>query len=440
VRPDFPFRPARLPFFYGWVILGVSTVGIVMSIPGQTMGVSVFTNHLLEATGLTRLEMSNAYLVGTLLSGLLLPYGGTLVDRFGARPIVIGACFGLASTLCYLAQSDRIAAGLAASTPLGLGAAAWAVLAAGFTALRFSGQGMLTLVSRTMLGRWFERRRGMVAGISGPFVSFSFAGAPLLLSLWIAAAGWRGAWVGMALAVGCGMSLVGWLFYRDSPEQCGLHLDGRAEETLIGVGPGARAPRRARDFTRAEALRTAAFWLLTLGIANQAMVGTGITFHIVDLGAEAGVPERQAVTIFLPVAIVSTCVGLAAGFAIDRVAMRWLMMLMMLGQIVMFAGVAHLDDPWIRVVAIGGWGLASGFYGPFTVAAMPGFFGRAHLGAIQGVHTMCLVVASALGPSVLALAKGALGSYRPGLLLLCTLPLAVLLFAPFVKSPRDPVG
>ena len=85
--------------------------------------------------------------------------------------------------------------------------------------------------------------------------------------------------------------------------------------------------------------------------------------------------------------------------------------------------------------AIAGWGLASGFYGPLTLAALPNFFGRTHLGSIQGVMSMWVVVASALGPSVLAAVKVTLGSYRPGLYALCALPLMVLAASPFIRDP-----
>ena len=77
---------ARLPFFYGWVVVGASTAGVLMSMPGQTMGVSVFTDPLIEATGLDRLSLSNAYLLGTLGSAALLPHAGRLIDRLGVRP------------------------------------------------------------------------------------------------------------------------------------------------------------------------------------------------------------------------------------------------------------------------------------------------------------------------------------------------------------------
>jgi MFS family permease len=402
VRADFPFRPASLPFFYGWVILFASTLGVVMSVPGQTMGVSVFTDHLLEATGLSRLELSNAYLVGTIASGLALPLGGSLVDRFGVRRAVVVASCGLAGMLVFLAHADGMARAVSSRQPaIPSGLVAFTFLTLGFAGIRFMGQGMLTLTSRTMVACWFERRRGLVAAISGPFVSFSFAGAPLLLSFWIHRAGWRGAWIEMAIVVAVVMGGLGWLLFRESPEECGLRMDGDSAEpdSEPQREPGHTAPAPApfeRDFTRPEALRTGAFWLVALGIGSQAMVGTGITFHIVNLGAELGLGESQAVAIFLPIAVVSAGVGFLAGAAVDRYPIRRLIMVMMAGQAMMFASMAHFDDPWLRVLAIFGWGIAGGFYGPLTVAALPNFFGRTHLGAIQGAMMSCIVIASAL--------------------------------------------
>ena len=219
-------------------------------------------------------------------------------------------------------------------------------------------------------------------------------------------------------------------------------MDGAAPPPPADASQGttAHAALAPRDFTRSEALRTPAFWLVTLGVANQSMVGTGIVFHIVSLGAEAGLSEPQAVAIFLPIALISAPVGFAAGGAADRYPVRFLMMGMMLTQLAMFVGAANLASPWLRAVAIGGWGVSAGFFGPLTVAALPGFFGRTHLGAIQGAMMMVLVVGSALGPSLLATFHLLLGSYAPGLYASCLLPGAVLLAAPFVRDPAAPAG
>jgi MFS family permease len=395
---------------------------------------------LLGVTGLTRVEFSNAYLMGTLASGLMLPYAGTIIDRVGVRQSAIWASVSLGIVLALLSQVDRMAASVA-----GFGfaetTAAYALLSVGFLGLRFAGQGLLTLVCRTMLGRWFERRRGLVSSISGPFASFAFAGSPLLLASWVSNSGWRGAWQEMALAIGVGMTFFAWFFFRESPEQCGLEMDGGiapavgvASESHESERPAVPTPRR--DYTRAEALRTAAFWIVTLGIANHAMVGTGIALHIVDLGAEAGLTKAQSLGVFLPVMLIGGPTGIVMGMAIDRFPMRFLIMAMMLGQILMFGLAPHLGDPLLYVICLAGWGFSSGFYGPLTVAALPNFFGRTHLGAIQGVMMMVIVIASALGPAILAGAKAYFGSYETGLHCLALLPLIVLFAAPFTRDPQ----
>ena len=90
VNPNYPFNPAKWPFFYGWMILVWGTIGMLMSIPGQTMGVSVFTESLLDELVVNRDQLSIAYMLGTMGSAFLLPWVGRLYDRVGARPIAKG--------------------------------------------------------------------------------------------------------------------------------------------------------------------------------------------------------------------------------------------------------------------------------------------------------------------------------------------------------------
>jgi len=437
--------PRQVSVFYGWVILVVTTLGILMSIPGQTAGVSVFTDHLIEATGLSRLALSNAYLIGTLMSGLLLPFGGVFIDRFGARLVVIASALWLSLTLVYLSLSDRVAqwvsTGLALESSL---VVSFGVLCLGFVSLRFSGQGMLTLVSRTTLGKWFNRRRGVASGTAGVFISFGFSGAPLLLSFFIDGFGWRGAWLSLALLVGLGMGAIGWLFYRDNPEECGLAMDGDSplpepEEPSEPVVPPSmqRYIFSPRDFTRGEALRTLAFWAVTLALASQALTITGITFHIVDIGAAVGLPEKQTVAIFLPIAIFSTLTGYLIGVASDRARLKVLFIGMMVFEAIGIVGMAALDSPPLRIVAIVGLGISGGCFGTLSTVTMPRYFGRQHLGAIAGVEMMTLVIASAIGPSLLALFNELFGSYRLGLYFCAGIPLAVIFLLLPSGNPQE---
>lgn len=421
MNPRRPFDPARFPFYYGYWIVVVSTLGILASIPGQTMGVSVFNDALIEATGLSRLSVSNAYLTGTLLSGLLLPLGGSLLDRLGARPTAMAACLGVGISLLALSHTPRMATWGWAARFFGL--------AALFFSLRFSGQGMLTMVSRTMLGRWFEQLRGRMAGISGVFVGFGFGIAPQALHAWIVLAdGWQNAWRQIAVVIVLGMGSCAYFFFRSDPESCGLQMDGHrtqtsTEQTATTGGPSA---------TRAEALRSLRFWAVSLALAFQALIITGITFHIVDLGSKVGLDRAQAVAYFLPMSVLSTFIGLVGGIMADRLPIRPLLLAMMGGQALgLWAATDLAQLSWLFAI---GLGISGGLFNPIATVAFPRFFGRTHLGAIAGVEMMLMVMGSALGPSWLALVEGATASYAAGLLSMLALPCIGALLALLLRE------
>jgi len=144
---DIPFKPSKFPINYSWVILIVGIIGVLMSIPGQTMGVSVFTDYLIDALKIERIELSNAYLIGTLASAMLLPRVGQLYDKYGSRLIAMAAALLLAITLVLVSFSAQIANTISLqffnepSTII-----TFATITGCFFLLRFSGQGVLTMV------------------------------------------------------------------------------------------------------------------------------------------------------------------------------------------------------------------------------------------------------------------------------------------------------
>lgn len=224
------------------------------------------------------------------------------------------AALGLGLTLVFLTVCDRISTTISTQLSLNPTLIAAILLIIGFVSLRFCGQGMLTMTSRTMLGKWFERRRGQVSGIEGIFVAFGFAIAPYAFSRAIDTFGWRETWRILAVIVGIGMSSLGWLLFRDNPEICGLKMDG--EKSPILKAGETDEPAVIWGFTRRQALGTLgtlAFWAVSLAFASQALSVTGITFHIVSIGAEMGIPEADIVRIFIPNAMVSTVVGFVVG-------------------------------------------------------------------------------------------------------------------------------
>ncbi len=412
-----PFDPSRWRFYYGWVVLVVGSVGVLASVPGQTAGVSVFTDQLTETTGLSRLQLSVAYLIGTGTSGFLLPRGGRAIDRYGSRRVAAAAVIGLAFTLMGLSVVGPM------STAVGM-----AVMSLGFGCLRFTGQGLLTLTSRTMISQWFERRRGVVTSSSNAVMSFAFASSPALLLALIEIDGFRTAWRLLAVALLVVMGSIVVVFYRDGPESSGLIIDG-------GLAPTARSDGRVAligsddDRTLADAIADLRFWAVTIPVVAMASTSTALTFHILDFGSELGIDDDRIVRIFLPIAFVSVPVTLLGGWLIDTIPPIVIAAVMSAAQVVMYLAVSMLDRPVAAVVAVVAWGVSQGCYAPLTSAALPRLFGRRHLGSIAGVQMSAMVVGSAIGPALFALVETLTGSYRPALWLSLTIPAAGLLTA-----------
>ena len=132
---------ARFPFFYGWVIVFAATLGAIFSIPGQTMGFSVFTDLLMKELGLTRVELSLAYCLGTVASGLTLPWLGKLLDCWGERKMAVASVLATGFVLFYLAITGPFSRSLGNVLPAGI--AAFLVIGLGFYLIRAAAQGVL---------------------------------------------------------------------------------------------------------------------------------------------------------------------------------------------------------------------------------------------------------------------------------------------------------
>ena len=154
-----------------------------------------------------------------------------------------------------------------------------------------------------------------------------------------------------------------------------------------------------------------------------------------------GIAEANMVRIFVPIAVVSTAVGYGVGLACDRVRIQALFIFMMVFQAMGIAAIANLDTAWMIVPAIVGLGVSGGCFGTLSTVVLPRFFGRKHLGAIAGVQMMAIVIASALGPSLLANSKVVTGSYGSGLYACCLFaPVVVILMFAITPPAESPTG
>ena len=404
-----PFPPTKIPFFYGWVILTAGIIGILMSIPGQTMGVSVFTENLLEDLAIDRNSLSLAYLVGTMLSGLMITRAGKLYDRYGARIMAFTSGVLLGVVLLYLTRVDVLVESLVRVSRLSPAVATFLLLSAGFLGIRFFGQGMLTMVSRNMVMKWFDRRRGLANAILGIFTALGFAIAPKVLNEIIEWLEWRGAWIFLALLVGVIFALFVLMIYRDNPEDCGCVADGRMHERKKKNRPPSLPEK---DFSLKEAKQTLAFWAFTMALAIVALYISGLTFHIVSVFESSGLTKEQGLALFIPTALIAVVIQFAGSYASDFIRLKYLLILFMTGMLISTSGLTMLgEQSWAYWLIVTGNGIGWGFYTVLIGVTWPRFYGVKNLGAISGASLSWIVIGSALGPYLFSRSFDYTGGY-----------------------------
>lgn len=440
-HPNFPITPGRSPVFYGWVIVVMSTLGMCASMPGQTIGVSVFTTRLTEALGLSAMQLSVAYMFGTFLSALLLNWGGRQFDASGARKAMVRSTVALGVVLIGMSFLEPIVAALSALA--GSAVSAWwpafVVLMLGFALLRFAGQGMLTLSSRAMLGKWFDRRRGAVSAWSGAIVAFAFSGAPMGFEWMIQRVGWQWSWRVMGLVLLGLLAAVFWAFARDNPEECGLELDGGVADKPRKANPDAVI---YKDYTLQEARGTFSFWAFALMFGLQGMAVTAYAFHVLAISAELGVPSNYILGLFMPIAVVSVISGFAVAWLSDlpTIRIKYLLCVMAVCSLLGFGALAGGEYPQISWLQVLGFGICGGCFGGLSSVVWPRFYGREHLGAISGLFMTVIVLASAVGPFLLSAAELYLGSYRVGFIFVAMLAAVIAIVSLRADNPQRRIG
>jgi sugar phosphate permease len=247
------------PFHYGWLILIGGAIGSFMTLPGQTNGVALFFDPMAADLGLTRAQVALAYTIGTLAGALPAPL--VAVGSTGRGPRVSGAAIALAMGVACVVM-----------------AVAWSAtaLTIAFAALRGATIGGLSLVSQHVINLWFGTRRGMAATAASIGVALGGVVFPQVIEVLIRSGGWRQAYMTLGAIVAATMLTVRLLLFRDRPEQFGLTPDLGSPMVRSRVTP-------EPAYTRAEALRTPAFWTISLANVLTNALGTGLLLNHFDL-------------------------------------------------------------------------------------------------------------------------------------------------------------
>jgi sugar phosphate permease len=291
------------------------------------------------------------------------------------------------------------------------------------------------------LNSWFVVRRAFVSSIANIAQMSGLVALPFIAHLAMEKQGWRAGWV----AVGICVLLVGfvpnWLLMVRRPEDVGLVPDARLPATppaQAGVAPAGMAIAEP-TFTRNEALRTPAFWLLCVYTICVYPVQAGISLHQAPHIIERGLGAAAAAGVVSTFSLVAAITGLAYGFFVRRIGARLglaLAAVFLAASAVAMLNVATSLQGYLAACIFG-----IGIAGLTTVLpiAWADYFGRKSFGAIRGAALTVQVTAQASGPLLSGILRDATGDYAASLTCFAGLALLGALVALLARPPRPSV-
>jgi MFS family permease len=408
--------PVRTPFYYGWLMVGISAVGIFFSGPGQTFSNSVFIESYIRDFSMSQTAIASIYSAATLTSGLLLFFMGRLVDRYGRRIMLTLAAFLLGASCLY----NSFIGG-----PI--------TLFIGFFLIRYFGQGSMTLIPNTLISQWFLKYRGRALSFAGLGGLIGAATFPPLINALIEAYSWQSTWRIMGVVLILFFTPVAYIFVRNRPEDIGLQPDGgkvETEEPESGTAPSAQED----SWTLSEAIRTKAFWFVMICGAIPAMINTGITFQIFSILAHQGIDRMATAFVLSLIPLVSFSCSLLSGFIVERVKAHRMLSLAFLFNIAAPIILIFAHSYSVVILFAVAWGIAQGFMNIPMGIIWPNYYGRKYLGSIQGVTHTAGVIGSALGPIQFGWAYDQYGSYT-GILIVSSFIWALGAALAFLAAP-----
>jgi MFS family permease len=434
INPKFPFPIYKVPFFYGWVILGLGAVTFLMTIPGQTVGVSVFTDFLIDVLNISRNTLSFSYFVGTIMSAIVLTFAGKIYDKAGDRIIGTLVALSMGIVLFFMSNIDNIVNIITKYINfLPSNIVIIIIMCFAFFSLRFLGQGVLALVSRNIVMKWFDKKRGFANAILGTFISFGMAYAPGFLNELIENYNWNGAWGFLSKVIGIAFVIVFFLVARDNPGECNLIPDGTGKvkkEKII------KENNTKKNFKLNEAIKTYTFWIFAFAISMHALYLTAVTFHIVSIFSEAGFEREVAVSIFLPIGIISVIVNFVASWASDFIKLKYFLSFHLTGLILSMIAVINLGSDYSVILLIIGNGLSGGLFGLISTLIWPKYYGIKYLGAISSFAMGFTVAGSAIGPYIFSMSLSYLGAYTYAAMFLLVVSVVLLVLSLKANKPK----
>ncbi|MYC34593.1 MAG: MFS transporter [Chloroflexi bacterium] len=375
-------HPVRLVrgMFYGWWLAVIGAVIMVIGTVPLFQALSLWMPILQQNFGWTTTQLSWAFTLTRVEGTVMGPIAGWGVDKLGPRKmVVIGLLIFAAGFILFSRTANLWMFYLSfVIVSLGAGLGSW-------------------LPANTALNNWFRARRSTAMSI--PMLGFGLGGVVIVpLMAW--AMGWdartateipgRLGWQNTALVVGC-VGLVASvplaMLVRNRPEDYGQHPDGIDPDTVTQTGPqqSTNGGTTAPDYSWQEAIRTRAFWLITMGHASSSIIIISVMTYLGLVMVEKGLTLVEVGLVISVQTAVSTAFMVIGGMVGDRIPIR--IAIWGFSFLQSIAIVVLLFAETLPLFFLFGILMGIGFGGrtPLTTSIRGVYFGRSSFARITGI-------------------------------------------------------
>ena len=395
------WRP-RTPFYYGWLILGMSSLATFAASGVSQVVLGGVQVYISEDTGWDISTFSYAATIGTWCSGLIAPFIGRMADRYGPRWLMPTGL--LIAGVCFLLLSGV--------------SAVWQFYAAYIVARAVSNPVLIGLVPRTAAVNFFRRRRNIALALVSTFRPIAGAINIQLIALIAVSQSWREAFRYLGI-FSFALVIPVVLLMRRRPEDIGLQPDGArgipSAQSSLGGSRGRPHPNPPPEgegsWTVREAVRTRSYWLIVATACVGTMASSSVGFSLVPYlveGAELSVTAAAGVLSF---GTVLSIANVGWGYLSDKFTPRRCLMVTMVGSGALLAYLTMVDSLAEALVFALVWGVFSGAVGTMENMMLAQYYGRESYGSLLGLFSPFQTAALGLGPSLASLLRTVSGSY-----------------------------
>lgn len=400
-------------YFYGWIIVAVANLGIFSSGPGQSHTFSVFVGPIGKDLDLSSTSIASAYGLATLIAAFMLPYMGKLIDKYGARKTLIIVSIILGFSCVFFGAASN-----------------FLMLTVGFGFLRFFGQGSLMLGCANLVSQWFDKKRGFAMSLMALGFGISMAIHPPLSQFLIDEYGWKFAWVFLGVSTWIIMVPTLYILAWNTPESVGLLPDGNKRAESIN---DKNEPIEGLDLT--QALKEKSFYILSAMWFGMAMLVTTLHFYQVTILTSQGISTDFAANLFTVSAIAMVLFMPVVGKLFDNIPTNFVLTIGLIINCISLLSITYANNEYYAFFYAIFFGINNAISMTMFGYIWPRYFGRKHLGSIQGTGQMIGVIGASLGPLPVGFAIDYIGDSLVTIRYLALYPLIISFLTIFFLKP-----